>query len=367
MKICTTTLLGPNTAKDFRRAHASARRVGIEDHLVIPWNATAEDVAAVQALEGVVLVDPIAGVRFDEARNWALKIAERTGFHWAVTLDTDEALCRAPSEDPPGVNPSTLGDWLDHARGDVFATADYDNAYSKPRVFRLPVMGKWEGPTHEFFCAPMGDLPREVLTFLEVPKTPKALVAKAKRDLKILSAPELQDDPRWAFYRGESWALIAAHDRSQTAQAVRNGVVQYTLCAGLRKQRGDFPREGAWACFKAMRLVYDHKGENAFQLLDLSYAGLACDRTCVEIPWFMAWTYLREDAKPNAYQWAAVAWAMVQGGAPCPRTYWREAQAYYEGPPEILAAASPEGPERDHWLDVARAQRDRRIADGFGS
>lgn len=352
MRICTTTLLGPGTAANTFEAIASAKKAGIHDHLVIPWNADPADIGAMRiaANRGV----DICGVRpirnFGDARNCALATAEMWGYDVAVTLDTDERLI--------GKLPDLLMQDCTHRS----VASAVGASYSKPRIFALPATGQWVGRTHETFLGGCGgDIPADVLSFAELPKTETQLRAKAIRDIELLrqQLEDTPDDARWHFYLGESHSLLLH---------VNEGLSAYRKCFELRANEAPhgFVEEGAWACFKGARLVYEYYREDGLSdALKLLTLGMTIYPWMPELPWYAGYICLREGRKAEAQAWADLAIAARcagdRPGAP-KRHGFRELVAHHEGPWEILAACEGDPKLRDAALEIANAERQLRPA-----
>lgn len=372
-QIITTTLLGPGTSDNAIVAIESARACGIVHHLIIPWNATADDVGAVPSTGPstgrIVIGRPYEGASFADARNHALEQARELGAEWAITLDTDERL-HTPSDDEGGfLSVETL--IRDSARMLAWSVASEDQGYSKPRIIAtVPPAGHWVGRTHETFNT--GGRPAPVLpgvVFSELPKTPEQLAAKALRDIPLLVAEhEATKDPRWAFYLGESFTLLAHHgDTCDPSDAIEQALHWYLECTMARDEKpwDCYREEGGWAAFKSARLAVERLGDEDLAREQLLH-GMAVCPWLAELPWYLA--YLEVSSPEKRLAWASMAIALGCGiGIDRPRIGFFEGVARYEGPHDLAGIAYREmGEERRALEEFERAHimRDLRISRG---
>lgn len=366
--IISTTLLGPGRGEECVKAIQSARMVGILDHLIIPWGATGEDMDIVDQ-NGVRLAAILPIKDFSTARNLALRLAAAHGAQWAITLDTDERLHGDP--------------WPSMKEGvDVVSACNPSEGYSKPRIFRLPAKGRWRGPTHEVYVGDnvtVNDAPG--LTFSETLKTPERLVEKAKRDVRLLMPEfDLTNDPRWAFYLGESFAILAA-SVPQEANPIscphggrnyylHSAIQSYRNCASLRDTPtwNNFREEGGWAMFKAARVLSELTPRGSLfgtDVLDLLIEGMRVCPWMAELPYLAAHLETEEPRRRLAWAKMAIGLGRVEG-IDIPRAGFYEGRALYEAPYDLAGIAYKEMGDEDRatqmftYAHTAKAFREKR-------
>jgi len=258
---------------------------------------------------------------FAAARNFALTAAAETGAEWTVSLDSDERLDRG------GVD---VRSQLAAAAADVLHVAHTNGTYAKERFFRLPVRGRYVGPTHEAFISDgslAGTL--EGVRFDEQAKSEEAYRRKAVRDVAILTryTAEHPDDPRWFYYLGDSLAGLGRHDEA---------IAAFHICASL----DGWDEEGAWALYRAAEcfLMLDRPGE----AVEACAAGMARHAGLAELPWLAAYASWHAGTPAQAVYWArqAITWGHFNGaGGSVPRSGFRHPPALWEGPYDVLRFA----------------------------
>jgi len=260
---------------------------------------------------------------FAAARNFSLQAAAQLGARWAVTVDTDERMHFAP-----GVN---LKQELLKAKGKVLMVAIEDGTYAKERIFRLPAKVSWKGPTHEAVEGKKdGDLAVLAgVTFSELPKDAPALKAKFERDVAILQeyTQAHPQDARWHYYLGASLADLERHEEA---------IAAFRACAGLR----GWAEEGAWACYREAWCHYHLKRWT--DAIDACARGLALRPATAELAWLAGWAACKAGRYADAIAWsnmAAVNGLYEGAGANFERIGFRNPEALYEGPYEVLRAA----------------------------
>jgi hypothetical protein len=285
---------------------------------------------------------------FSAARNFALETAAELGAAWAVTLDTDERI-------RPGA--LDLRAALAAAEHDSLHVRQADGTYGKERFFRLPVRGRYVGPTHEAFIRERGDAHTlDGIVFEELSKSPEQYREKAERDVAILSRhiAEHPDDPRWFYYLGDS---LAGLDRREEA------VAAFRLCWELK----GWDEEGAWAMYRAAKCLLElDRPDDAIEACAL---GLARHAGLAELSWLAAYGSWQAGRPAQAAYWAHQSVAMGQfagSGAMVPRIGFRHPPALWEGPYDVLrfalrAIGEPEAAdEAERLYQKARAARERQ-------
>jgi tetratricopeptide (TPR) repeat protein len=258
---------------------------------------------------------------FAAARNFALELARRCGFAWAVMLDTDERI------DLRGQDICPL---LRQTGADVLLVEDASGAYAKERFFRLPVRGRYIGPTHECYVMDAGR--REQLAgprFVEIAKSAEEYLRKFARDAHILEryTAEHPDDPRWFYYLGDSL---------QNLQRYPEAIAAYSSCASLP----GWDEQAAWARYRAAECWLKlGDPERAVQSCTL---GLARHAGIAELPWLAAYASWTAGNFHQAIAWArlsAAAGNFRGAGRGVPRYGFRTPHALYEGPYDVLRFA----------------------------
>jgi glycosyltransferase involved in cell wall biosynthesis len=321
MKIASTTLTG-NSAGVIADALRSV--VDWVDYcLVIDTGVTDSTLELAQAIAGDKYVSrSFPWVQdFAAARNFALDAAAELGADWAVTVDTDERIdCR-------GVDLRAV---MANATAGVIMMPSADGTYAKERCFRLPARERFSGPTHESFPGyAVGTMTVEGACFEELGKSPEALRRKFERDLEILKrhVRAHPKDPRWQFYLGETLKNLA-----RPAEAV----AAYDACAALR----GWNEESAWACYRAAECL--SRLERFRDAIDRCAMGLARHAGIAELAWLAGFCAYRLNDFAQAVYWSriAVAQGVYRGsGAAVPRIGFRNPDALYEGPFDVLRFA----------------------------
>jgi hypothetical protein len=258
---------------------------------------------------------------FAAARNFALFVAAETGAHWAVGLDPDERLDRG------GIDVRSR---LAFAEADVFHVAHANDTYAKERFFRLPVRGRYVGPTHEAFISDVGLAGTlEGIRFNELAKSSEVYRRKAERDVVILTrhTAEHPDDPRWFYYLGDSLSGLGRHDEA---------IAAFHICASL----DGWDEEAAWALYRAAEcfLMLDRPAE----AIEACAAGMARHAGLAELPWLAAYASWHAGTPAQAVYWArqAITWGHFHGaGGSVPRSGFRHPPALWEGPYDVLRFA----------------------------
>jgi tetratricopeptide (TPR) repeat protein len=258
---------------------------------------------------------------FSAARNFALDAAHEAGADWAVTLDTDERI------HPDGED---LRSAMASAAEGILMMSYAGRTYAKERCFRLPCSERFRGPTHESLPSyVVGVRTLERAYFSELGKTPEQLQHKFQRDAEILRAHVAQhpNDPRWHYYLGDSLRNLGRH-----AEAIE----AYDACAALR----GWNEESAWACYQAAACS-SHLGRFR-DAIDRCALGLSRHAGVAELCWLAGFAAFKLDDMAQAVYWSrlAIAQGLFRGtGAKVPRIGFRNPNALYEGPYDILRYA----------------------------
>jgi predicted GH43/DUF377 family glycosyl hydrolase/tetratricopeptide (TPR) repeat protein len=257
---------------------------------------------------------------FSAARNFALEAAHALGADWALTVDTDErlALCEVDQRAALAASPA-----------DSLHVKHVNGVYGKERIFRLPVRGRYAGPTHEAFLREGETGTLAGVTFDELGKTFAQYQQKAERDIAILTrhTAENPHDPRWFYYLGDSFAGLGRHDEA---------IAAFRVCASLN----GWDEEGAWAMYRAAESFL--KTDRPAEAVAACAAGMARHAGLAELPWLAGYASWQAGRPDQAAYWArqAIAMGHFAGAGPAvPRLGFRHPPALWEGPYDVLRYA----------------------------
>ncbi len=328
MRLVSWTLAGPGTAPIIGDALRSV--APIVDRAMLVWtgpdegripgdmvHASEDGIGAVLLLRSWSWRDDFGG-----ARGAALDFTEREGgVDWSTMVDTDERVVCS--------DPAALRSYLAALAPDVVVVLAHSEGgtFTRERFFRHPNPGRFVGRTHEQFRARPGGthaiIPRELIYWTELPKTPAQLEFKNERDIAMLRA-DLADDPTNAgawFYLGSTLQAMGRHEDA--------------IGAWREQLRIDSGEGGAWGAFKA--------GESYLELgqwdrvIDCCLQGMARDAGIAELPWLAAIASLRVGRWEQARSWALLAKVHGAGSeAERRRTGFRVPRGLTVGPDEVL-------------------------------
>ncbi|MET0410857.1 MAG: glycosyltransferase [Polyangiaceae bacterium] len=258
---------------------------------------------------------------FAAARNFALDAAHEAGADWAVTLDTDERI-HSDGEDLRAI--------MQSASEGCLMMSHAARTYAKARCVRLPCPERYSGPTHE--ALPGYKLGQRTLArsfFSELGKTPAQLERKFQRDVEILLAhlAEHPQDARWHYYLGDSLRNLGKYPEAIQA---------YDACAELR----GWNEESAWACYQAADCL--SRLGRFREVIDRCARGLTRHAGIAELCWLAGFAAFKLNDNPQAVYWSrmAIAQGLFKGaGAKVPRIGFRNPNALYEGPYDVLRFA----------------------------
>jgi hypothetical protein len=216
------------------------------------------------------------------------------------------------------------------ASADLLLVEHESGSYAKERFFRLPVPGRYMGPTHECYVMDSGqraDLAG--VLFREVAKRPEEYEHKFQRDVRILEryTAEHPDDPRWFYYLG---------DTLQNVHRFEDAIAAYSICASLP----GWDEQAAWACYRAascwLALGAPHRAVESCARGLTRHAGLA------ELPWLAAYACWTAGNLQQSIAWARLSEAAGSfrgSGRHVQRLGFRHPPALYEGPYDVLRFA----------------------------
>jgi tetratricopeptide (TPR) repeat protein len=258
---------------------------------------------------------------FAAARNFALEAAHEAGGDWAVMVDTDETIDRCGED---------VRQALETAKVPHFMIFHESRIYVQPRFFRLPIVARFDGPTHEAYpAAAHGYETFQRCVFRDKPKSEAQLKAKFERDVRVLRAHTAKhpNDPRWFYYLG---------DALQNLGQRREAIEAFDACAALR----GWNEESAWACYRAAE-SWCVLGD-LVRAVDACAAGLARHSGIAELAWLAAFASYRAGKMHDAVWWArsSIALGYFRGcGAQVHRISFRNPMALWEGPYDVLRFA----------------------------
>lgn len=323
MRLCSWTLAGPGTATIIGDALRSV--APLVDACLVVW--TGEEPSPLGAMPDVADGRQVHRRYwawrddFGAARNAGLEFAAGSG-EWSVMVDTDETVI-CP-------DPAALRSWLDALPATVqVALAHSDDAsHTRERFFRHPCRHTFKGRTHEAFTAPQNEqaiIPRELIVWHELPKTPEQLHAKFERDVAMLRediAADARDGRAW-FYLGQTLQALGRHE--EAIEALREF------------HKLDTWEGGAWGAYRAGE-CYLALGEPD-RALDCALAGLARDAGIAELCWLASIASLQVGRLEQARCWAELAKVHRMGSeAERRRVGFRLPRGITTGPDEVLEA-----------------------------
>jgi hypothetical protein len=261
---------------------------------------------------------------FSAARNFSLAAAAEIGADWAVTIDSDERIYTHGVDVRAALATSNEVSLFTH-----YVTGDY----TKDRFFRLPVDGKFKGPTHEAFYRNDGRGGATVgvpgVVFDELVKSEERFRHKDERDVAILTRyiESVPDEPRWPFYLGNSLQRLGR---------LEEAVAAFRACAALR----GWEEESAWAHYRAAECLFAlGRVEEA---LESCVQGLTRHAGLADLSWYAAYLSLQLGRPQQAVYWARLSIAMgyFEGiGPSIERIAWRYPFGLWEGPYDVLRFA----------------------------
>lgn len=258
---------------------------------------------------------------FSAARNFSLAAATELGGDWAIIVDTDEQIY---------IHEDDLRKAIQQLEGDVFLASEVNGFYHKERLFKLPILGRYIGPTHEYFdTTGLNSSIFKGISFSELPKSKRDCLVKFHRDREILKKV-VQDEPlnpRWHFYLGETLRNLAKY---------QDAVVHYRECANLSL----WDEEAAWACFREGECWVAIKHYQ--QAIDACVKGLAKHAGMTELAWLAGYASYYSNLYSQALRWAKMAIEMgkYQGyGHTIPRFNFQYQDVQYEKPFDLLKYA----------------------------
>lgn len=281
---------------------------------------------------------------FAAARNAALAFAAETGAAWGCMVDTDE---RVICPDPAALR-AFLGALPDHV---IVALAHAaDGSHTRERFFRLPARAQFVGRTHEQFIAredQQAIVPREIVTWSELPKTREQLRAKFTRDATMLRA-DIKADPNNGaaqHYLGITLQSLAAFAREDGPEGLAQDLLHAAIASYREHRRIDTSgapawHEGtAWSCYRAAECYLAL--EQPDRAIDAALAGLALDAGVGELYWIAAVASLQAGRHEQARAWATSAKAHGMGSeSERRRRGFRVPRGLTTGPDEVIAAAT---------------------------
>jgi len=252
---------------------------------------------------------------FGAARNYALDAATEAGADWAVMIDSDERF---------QWNGEDLRKSLASATAPVGFIFHMSGTYAQPRVFKLPVKARYDGPVHEaILCLEFFTIGR--LRFTELEKTDDQRKAKHERDLAILSeyVKKHSTNARWWYYLGQTLHSLDRHE---------DAIQAYARCNAMK----GWHEEGAWACYRAGECFCVLKRFD--EAIEVAAFGLGRHSGFGECAWLAAYASFWKGDMQQAIGWAKIAIGIgneYRAGRVI-RIGFRNLEALYEKPWDVL-------------------------------
>jgi hypothetical protein len=252
-----------------------------------------------------------------EGRTYCLKQAQDLrGVDWIMLLDTDETL---------ELNGLDIVEFLNQTKANVVLVWEAKGGYRKPKFFRTPVKGVWEGDPHEQYSALLNEsVTAPKIRFRDAEKSPEQL---QKNALAILAQLEKRletepDNPRVRYYLGDTLRGLEQYDR-----AVEN----FLICTALT----DWREEMIWCYYLAgwCRLRQGRHFEAARIAAQIS----AGAEDFPELPWLIALCYFDAGHWEKAIEAATHCASM---GGHRERNGWAHPEAWWEAPWELIRDAN---------------------------
>jgi tetratricopeptide (TPR) repeat protein len=239
---------------------------------------------------------------FSLARNTALEIARKYcdddypgEVCFALMLDTDERIHQNGENISEFIEEDYLLKEASGQRTGVYLMEDQSHHYAKEKVFLLPAVDVYTGPTHEAFPShKYNPVKFPKAYFEELPKSPEQLKTKFERDFAILSKHLLEHpkDPRWHYYLGDTLKNLGYPTKA---------IESYEACANL----WGWPEEAAWACYRAAEC---HLGLNQLEAgIDKCTRGLAHHAGIAELYWMGGFLSYKLGRYDQAVYWSEAA------------------------------------------------------------
>lgn len=345
MNLISWTLAGPGTAPIIGDAIRSA--LPFVDHALVVWTGQREAAREWADVDHAVWAAIFSSVGPDEsperyrlhfwpwcndygaARNAALVAAEDHGASWSCMVDTDErVICP---------DPQAFRAWLDALPDHIVVALAHsaDGSHTRERFFRHPCSTRFVGRTHEMFGPVTEDkqaiVPRELLAWTELPKSPEQLRAKFLRDVDMLRE-EIREHPENGaahYYLGSTLQALGQHEEAIEHFRAHNRVSTW--------------EEGrAWSCFKAAE-CYLVLGQ-PYRVLECAAQGLVHDAGIAELYWIASIACLQRGWTGQAKHWAECAKVHKQGSeAEIRRRGFRDVRGLTFGPDQVIEAARTVG------------------------
>ncbi|KAF6253721.1 hypothetical protein COO60DRAFT_1703697 [Scenedesmus sp. NREL 46B-D3] len=267
---------------------------------------------------------------FAEARNAALDAAAAVGAQWAIMLDTDErihcSLATTGAVDDEAC--SGLLSLLANSSAAMISMLHASATYHKPRIFRMPRAGSFQGRTHEWFALQPGAMQHTLdgsTVFAELPKDARGVQAKAARDIQLLgqetaAAPQEQ---RWWYYLGDAYEISG--DCNAAVKA-------WGTCAGISS---GWAEEGAWCMYRAAACHARSRDWDA--ALQALARGMTRHPGLPELPWYAGWVCYQAGRYKEATAWSHMSMALGCNEGLCvDRIGFSHPPGKYEGPYDVL-------------------------------
>jgi tetratricopeptide (TPR) repeat protein len=311
-------------AGDPTRTELAPKAIGsapfIDSWVLVDTGTAAENIAAIRKTypdkEYHVTTFPGEYRSCAAGRTLCLTEAQAIGADWIMLLDTDETL---------ELNGLDIVEFLNQTEASVVLVWEAKGGYRKPKFFRTPIKGVWEGDPHEKYSALLNEsVTAPKIRFRDAEKSPAQLHANA---LSILQQLETRvktepDNPRVRYYLGDTLRGLEQYDR-----AVEN----FLICTALT----DWREEMIWCYYLAgwCRLRQGRHFEAARIAAQIS----AGAEDFPELPWLIALCYFDAGHWEKAIEAATHCASM---GGHRERNGWAHPEAWWEAPWELIRDAN---------------------------
>jgi hypothetical protein len=261
---------------------------------------------------------------FGDMRTKLIKrAAASTGCEWVLMLDSDESI--ACSMLPQDFR-SFLSNIDRDSRVEAVHIQHFSNTYGQPRLFRTPILGHFEGKTHEAYVLNMSYAHCPAMKFVDYDRPLELWQAKFERDLRVLKADiEKEPSARKHFYLAETYRNT--HDHINAAK-------HYLECV----KTSTWNEERAWASYRCA-VELSELGD-WIKALQVTVAGLEFMPAMPELPWYAGYCCSKMNRHGESVAWGLMAAALndrtVSGIDAPERVLFKHLPALKEGPWDLL-------------------------------
>lgn len=289
MKVCATVLLGPGSEKSVVDAIRSVLDA-VDGFVLIESGGGYEAVDAAIEAAGKQPFTHLSEFRwtgsYADARNEALRRAERYGYDFAITLDPDERIIDAAR---------LRAEIEKHPQFDVFTCRDRDERYFKERAIRCTAPLRWHGRVCEQLIGQTRPYAKIPVEFWELPKDEAGHRRRHERGVVECQRMIDEGDDCYRWRRHMATCLLALGRRDE-------GVVQLQKAHALAVHDED----RAWVWF----LLCEQKavdGDLVGAMRDAAEGLIDHAGFLPEFGWVIARCQYEVGNLQNASRWAQLA------------------------------------------------------------